>query len=98
VWQLKHLHLQLTESNAQLQDAFLRLQEEKVLGSNTLGNTKTHLHLICLQTSPKHYISFVRFLLSSKAGLFCSISDFKLVDTLVIGFLFVPSSMVASLF
>jgi len=59
VWQLKHLHLQLTELNAQLQDAFLWLQEEWVLGSNTLGNTKTHLHLICLQTSPQHYISFV---------------------------------------
>jgi len=57
--QLKHLHLQLTELNAQLQDAFLQLQEEKVLGSNTLGNTKTHLHLICLQTSPQNYISFV---------------------------------------
>jgi small-conductance mechanosensitive channel len=56
---LKHLHLQLTELNAQLQDAFLWLQEEWVLGSNTLGNTKTHLHLICLQTSPQHYISFV---------------------------------------
>jgi hypothetical protein len=59
VWQLKHLHLQLMELNAQLQDAFLRLQEEKVPGGNTLGNTKTHLHLICLQTSPQHYISFV---------------------------------------
>jgi hypothetical protein len=59
VWQLKHLHLQLMELNAQLQDAFLRLQEEKVPGSNTLGNTKTHLQLICLQTSPQHYISFV---------------------------------------
>jgi hypothetical protein len=59
VWQLKHLHLQLMELNAQLQDAFLRIQEEKVPGSNTLGNTKTHLHLICLQTSPQHYISFV---------------------------------------
>jgi hypothetical protein len=85
VWQLKHLHLQLTESNAQLQDAFLRLQEEKVPGSNTLG-TKTHLRLICLQISPQHYISFLRFLLSLKAGLFCSISDFKLFDTLLLDF------------
>jgi hypothetical protein len=36
--------------------------------------------------------------ISLKAGLFCPISDFKLVDTLFIGFLFVRSSMVASLF
>ncbi len=97
VWQLKHLHLQLMELNAQLQDAFLRLQEEKVLGSNTLGNTKTHLHLICLQTSPQHYISFVSFLFSSEVGLFCSFSDFKLLDTLFVVFLF-GSAMVVSLF
>ncbi len=97
VWQLKHLHLQLTELNAQLQDAFLRLQEEKVLGSNTLGNTKTHLHLICLQTSPQHYISFVWLLFPSEVGLFCSFSDFKLLDTLFVVFLF-GSAIVVSLF
>jgi hypothetical protein len=56
----------------QLQDAFLRLQEEKVLSANTLGNTKPHLHLICLQTSPQHYFS-------SEVGLFCFLSDFKLL-------------------
>ncbi len=98
VWQLKHLHLQLMELNAQLQDAFLRLQEEKVPGSNTLGNTKTHLHLICLQTSPQHYISFVWFLFSSEVGLFCSFSDFKLLHTLFVVFLFLPSAIVVSLF
>ncbi len=80
----------------QLQDAFLRLQEEKVPGSNTLGNTKTHLHLICLQTSPRHYISFLWFLFSSEVGLFCSFSDFKLLDTLFVVFLF-GSAIVVSL-
>ncbi len=98
VWQLKHLYLQLMESNAQLKDAFLQLQEEKVLGSHTVGNTKTHLHLICLQTSPQHCISFVWFLFSSEVGLFCSFSDFKLLDTLFVVFLFLPSAIVVSLF
>ncbi len=98
VWQLKHLHLQLTEMNAQLQDAFLRLQEEKVLGSNTLGNTKTHLYLVCLQTSPRHYISFDWFLFSSEVGLFRSFSDSTLLDTLFVVFLFLPSAIVVSLF
>ncbi len=97
VWQLKHLHLQLMELNAQLQDAFLRRQEEKVPGGNTLGNTKTHLHLICLQTPPQHYISFVWFLFSLEVGLFCSFSDFKLLDTLFVVFLF-GSAIVVSLF
>jgi hypothetical protein len=69
----------LSRSWMQLQDAFLRLQEEKVLSANTLGNTKPHLHLICLQTSPQHYISFVWFLFSSEVGLFCFFSDFKLL-------------------
>ncbi len=81
-----------------LQDAFLWLQEEKVLGGNTVGNTKTHLHLICLQTSPQHYISFVWFLFSSEVGLFCSFSDLKLLDTLFVVFLFLPSAIVVSLF
>ncbi len=87
-----------SQSWMQFQDAFLRLQEEKVLGGNTLGNTKTHLHLICLQTSRQHYISFVWFLFSSKVGLYCSFSDFKLLDTLFVVFLFLPSAIVMSLF
>jgi hypothetical protein len=81
----------------QLQNGFLRLQEGKVLGGNTLGNTKTHLHLICLQTCPQHYISFVWFLFSWEVGLFCSFSDFKLLDTLFVVFLFLPSAIVVSL-
>ncbi|KAH9542485.1 hypothetical protein CY35_13G009500 [Sphagnum magellanicum] len=39
---LKHLHLQLTELNAQLQDAFLWLQEEK---KNLLGHYRVSIQV-----------------------------------------------------